>query len=328
MLKKEKDCLAIAFNNKSINVVEGKFSNKFEITKAVKVDIEPGLYKNGRILDQAELKKILTKALKENGIKSKSVFCTFDSTEVLTRELDTFLLNDEEEMDIVVADQINQQLLIDTQEYTIMHKKIDSYFDADIEKVKLFVAAVPKSLSKGLYDFFKSCGLKPNVLDLNSNSLEKLISKETVTYYNRGNVVIFETTQSKIKVNILKNGKTRFTRNIDLEELEFGLDEFEKNEKITEDSEPDLDINYKMDKLTGDVSMILKFYTSRSLDNVIKKAYICGELVQFKKFVKELSTKIEINILEMKLDQFMFSSAVRDSTLFYSNFGVLLNNQK
>ncbi len=329
MIKKNKDYLTISLDNKSMNIVEGHFINKFHIKKTVRVELEEGLYKNGRVLDEVGLKKVLLQTLKENKIKSKKVLCTFDSTEVLTRELDTFLLPNKEEMELVVADLINQQLLINTDDYIILYKKIESYFDGEIEKAKIFVGAAPKTLCKGLFSFFKSCGLKPKVLDLNSNSLEKLISKETIAPYNKGNVVIFETTQSKIKVNILKNGKTRFTRNIDLEQLEFTLEDFEKNEKISNSAEPDLDLNYKIDKLTGDVNMVLKFYTSRSLENVIKKAYIFGELDEFNKFIKDLTAKTEISINKMKIDRMLFADTdVDEMTLFYNNFGILLNEQK
>lgn len=328
MFKKEKGYLAIALNNTSITIIEGKFLNKFQIINSFKEDIETGIYKNGRILQADELKKIIVKILKENNFKSKNVLCTFDSTEVLTREIDTFVIPNEEEMSLVVSNEINKQLLIDTNDYTILYKKLESFFDGEIEKVKLFVAATPNTLIKELYDFFKDCNLKPKVLDLNANSLENLIAKETVKPYNKGNIVIFETTKSKIKVNILKNGKVRFTRNIDLDELEFTIEDFEKNEKSNNAIEPDLDLNFKMDKLTGDVGMILKFYTSRSLENTIKKAYICGELEEFNKFIKELSSKIEINIEEMKLDKLLFTSDINDMSLFYNNFGILLNSEK
>lgn len=327
-MAKSKNYLSIALSNKSISVLEGRFNNKFEVINYGKVDLEDGIYKNGRVLNPDTMKEILLDLLKSTNIKSKEVLCTFDSTEVLTREIDSFDVKNKDDMDLIVSNEINQQLLINTQEYIIKYKKIESFFDNDTEKVKLFVAAMPLGQGKDLHEFFKICGFKPLILDLNLNSLENLISIVEDKPYSKGNIAIFETTYSNIKINILKNGKTRFSRNIDLVELEFTKEDFEKNEELEINGEVDLNLNFKMDKLTSDVGMIIKFYTSRSFENVISKAFVFGELAEYSELLKNLSEKTETNIEKMELSNNLNLENLTDSFKYYNNLGILLNSQK
>ncbi len=336
---KSKNNLAITLDNKFIQLTEGSLINgKLNINKICKKKIESGVYSNGKILDKEKLKKDLLSLLKENGINSKNVYCTFDSTDVLTREIDTFDIENEEEMDLIIANEINQQLLINTDEYIIMYKKIESFFDMDTEKAKMFVAAMPTELSRELYDFFKDCKLKPTVLDLNVNSLEKFLSLDSNKKYSKGNIAILEATESNIKINILKNGKVRFSRRIDLIELGLTLDDIEQIDKKIKESveegiaQEDIQVSgslqFKLDKLVNDLNMIIKFYTSRSFENNIETGYIYGEISKYKNIVNSLKEKINIDLNTVIIEDDVVTSKLEDMNDYINNFGVLLNNNK
>ncbi|MFV0504712.1 MAG: type IV pilus biogenesis protein PilM [Lachnospirales bacterium] len=327
-MKKNKTYLSVSLSNRMISVIEGGYTDKFNLKKYFTINLDEGIIKNGCIYDKDALKDAFMEGLKANRVKSKVVLCTFDSTEVLTREIDTVKLDNSNDLELLIKNEINKQLLINTNDFIIRYKHIETFKDGINEKQRFFVSAMPKDMGEDFYNFFKSCRLKGKVLELSATALENLVSVTEDDNLTKGNVVILETTKTNVRVNILKNGRIRFLRNIDLVSLELGKEDFANYEKITGANADYVTASTKINKLTNDVGMIIKFYTSRNLGNGINKSYIYGYLSGYEKLIEELRDKTELQIEKMEIADSMLNIEIEEKDKYYNNLGVLLNNLK
>ncbi|WP_353095904.1 pilus assembly protein PilM [Tissierella praeacuta] len=295
--------LSIDFGSKEIKVIEGKYSkNNIQIFKAITIPIESYFYKNGEILNKDVLSTLIIDALKDNKISTDSVYAIINSSNIITREI-TIPKVSKDEIDSIIKYQLDDFFPVSPEEYIINHLIIGNRIEDEVEKINILLIGIPKDMIESHFELIKNIGLKPQVLDYQSNSMAKLLGfNERVNgLYNTRDLVLasIDIGYNSSKLAIIKNGNIEVSRIIDIgaELLYEDLGEFfdcslnEMEQKIEEIE--DISI-YKEEyteyyrlvnivknifiNLMEKIEMIFRYYITRDSSNIINFIVLEGGL--------------------------------------------------
>ena len=130
---------------------------------------------DGEIKKEKILANKLKSFLKENNIKVKYGTCTTNSSLIINREV-IIPKVEEDELETVVRYEIQQYLPINLDDYIIQVKIINEIFSDEGIKLNIRAIAYPNKLVIKYYNLLKEIDLKPHVLDVNYNSVNKFIN--------------------------------------------------------------------------------------------------------------------------------------------------------
>lgn len=211
--------LSIDFGSREIKVIEGKYTKgNIQILKADSVEIAPGIYENGKILNKAELIKQIKHIINKNKIKTTAVHAVISSTDILTREIIIPGVS-ENEIESVVKYQIADNLPIDVDEYVVQYLNQGSIFVDGVERIKILLLAIPEDMVLSHMDLLASSGLRPEILDYQGNAITKLLhfNNNINQSYDVPDLTIasIDMGYNSSKITITRNGKIEVARAID-----------------------------------------------------------------------------------------------------------------
>ncbi|MDR2649654.1 MAG: type IV pilus assembly protein PilM [Clostridiales bacterium] len=176
-------------------------------------------YEDGTVADAAALETMLKSLAARNRNMTKDLIFSIESTKIIKRE---FVIPQIPEEDILglVTYEMMQYLPIDISEYTVQPNIIGGVIEGDTEKTKVSVSAVPKNIIQSYQKLFTAAGFKPVSMDINSNSVEKLlrfdIMRNPASEYINKNVVFIDMGHSCSNVSVYENGRYQFNRTIEI----------------------------------------------------------------------------------------------------------------
>ena len=251
--------------------------------------------------------------LKENNIKVKYGTCTTNSSLIINREV-IIPKVEEDELETVVRYEIQQYLPINLDDYIIQVKIINEIFSDEGIKLNIRAIAYPNKLAIKYYNLLKEIDLKPHVLDVNYNSVNKFINYIgfiDLAYKKQNVICMIDLGYGSINVNIYKNGQIDFTRIIksgakDMETLLSDNDDFHvhiKEAKLENDNFICIGINEYLanevkeiiDEWLEKIEKIINYYNNKNLNNKIDCIYIFGGASNINGFEKYFSDKLGIN---------------------------------
>lgn len=316
--------LSIDFGSSGIKVIVGQASKKgISISKAFKIDMPKDAYSDGEIHDEFIIANELKRALKENKISTDWAYGIINSSSIITREI-IIPKVPEKEIASIIGYQLGDYLPIKPDDYVVEHLILGEIDDMGIEKLNILLIAIPKNIVLEHLSLMKEIGLKPQVLDYQSNSIAKLINYNGLinNSYNTENMAIasIDIGYSNTKLTIVKNGTIRVTRILDigakrlcenlgsffdhpLEELEQRLFEIEDINQISEEVTDYFRLvnltKSTMDGLLSKIESVFNYYTSRKGGNEISLILLQGGLANING-LDNLFSK-HFNILTKKL---------------------------
>lgn len=340
MGSKSKKMLSMDFGTRSIKIVEGKFKKgRLDIGKSYLLRLNEGVYEDGRIRDRDMLKATIDSFIKLSDIKTEEVVAVVHSTDILTR--DVVLPNlSPEEIDGILRYKISDYIPIDPEEYLVQYISQGVFMEDGVEKLKIFIIAMPKTIAEEHFNLLKDLGLKPKVLDFQSNAIRKLLSfNETI----KDNPMIKGKTVTSIdigffstKLTIVKDSHIEISRMIplgirnlfenidesidltDREILNVAFDLKEINTKALEFEEKleiDVALNSFLSRVFDSLEMIFRYYNSQEPGNAVDLILLQGDIST----VEEVREKFEdyLNIKTLGIDSLL---GILDEDLhLYSN---------
>ncbi len=295
--KKDIKCLSIDIGSDYIKFAVGqKTDKKLKVDKTFKVRMPTGAYGNGHIKNIQDMKSTIQGALDANSVKIKDVVCTIESTDSIKRELIVPAVG-QEDLAEMVSYEIGQYLPIDIGSYVLQHKVIREIEEEEnTRKYQLLVVALPKDIVKNIHTVFTEIGLNPYAMDIHSNGLDKIASE-----YDRFNdinikdetVVFLDIGYETINVVILEKGKYEFNRL-----LKSGVKDFEQfnmQVKLTHIDEISLYLDV-VDGWIDEIDKVFRYYTSRSVDNVIDRIFIYGGISSMSGLDRYISDRVNVPV--------------------------------
>ncbi|MTI65409.1 MAG: type IV pilus assembly protein PilM [Firmicutes bacterium] len=288
-----KNILSMDIGTKNIKLVECREKNQnINIEKAIITETPEGSIKNGRIISLDSLREALKETLRKEKIKAQKTVITIQSKSIISRELEIPFTKNKEEMNSIVKYELKEYIPIDIEDYVLQYKILEK----KERKAKVIVIALLKTIVEDYLDLIKKLRLKPIALDINTNSLIKLLNNSPEDITTEKTVAFVDLGYSNIHVTIISNGKYMFDRLIELgsKDMDKNICDYlglpiKKAEKMklnikninddSDDFEEQNSINMirsALDIWVSEIERVLKYYTSRKRENNIDAIYIYG----------------------------------------------------
>lgn len=323
----KKNRVSIDIGSKSIKIVEGMYDGKFvNIKNIVIIPTPEKSYQDGNFTDFASLNNAINDALVDNNIDTKDIIYTIESQSIITREVKLPSVN-EKDIKQMMEFQVEEYFPVNLEEY-IMQSKVVDEVDTDTKKEStLSVSIVPKIMCEEYLKLTRSLMLKPVALDMNDNSIYKLLSEsmklgdEIEDLYNK-TIAILDIGYDHTNVIIMEKGIFKFSRLVEgagrvidqrvADALEITEAEAEKMKLemwsvlSDNDTEPEFEhmkqiIQNSLSELSGEIERIFRYNTGRTTGNQIHQIYIYGDtskMIDIDKFLERT-----LNIPTIKLEQ-------------------------
>lgn len=328
-----KPLLSVDIGQHTAKMVLGRVvkPNLIEVRRAVSFPTPRGSMEKGRILDMIELSRQIRNFTGSE--KPSFVLCTMENAEIITREI-ILPTAGEVEMESMLQFEVQQYMPVDLENYIIQSKLLDSFQDGGASKTRFLSTAVPKDLAQSYFDLMQRASLKPDVLDIQSNSIDKLISAEIAASPDSvipadASVAIVDFGYSHINIVLIEKGKYQFNRYIDqgaesIDRSLMGVFDYseEENERrkqsvidlatsfsIVSDASQGTDpaaqrevniVKNVVDNWADEFERVFKYYSSRSTGKVVEKILIHGGTTQIKGFGSYLSKVIGIPVEQIQ----------------------------
>jgi len=317
--------LSIDIGQHTTKLILGKAGKEsVEVKRACMFRTPIGCLENGRILDSGKLENRLIEAIKSNNLKVKYVFCTVENAEIVTREI-ILPTADEDALQNMIQIEVQQCMPIDLDNYLIQSKILDTFDDNGTNKTRFLSTAVPKDLVQSYYDLLQKLDIKAAVLDIQSNSIDKLACLELNLIPKDQTIAIVDFGYSHINVVLIENGKYQFNRyiglgasNIDrqlMSFLNYSEEEIEQkkmtgifsdafsgelHESSITDEQDTLRatniIRNFVDNWIDELGLVFKYYTNKSKGRAIQKILIHGGMAQMEGFDSYLAREFGVPV--------------------------------
>jgi type IV pilus assembly protein PilM len=270
------------------------------IDKALILETPQGSLVDGNlVLEEAKaegFRQSLVQALSKNKIKYKHAIFTIQSTSIIRRELNVPNVKPSE-MKSMIDYEIEQYLPIDLNEYIIEYKVQEEKAD---QKSRILIAAMPKTIADDYIALIKAIKLEPKALDINSNSISKLLSMKQqindIPVNLDHTIALIDLGYTNSNILILSKGMFQFSRLVSWGGKEiteaiadtFGISfEEAESKKMSEvnlgtlgTSSESTTINQVVRNIisrwTEDILRIFQYYKTRNANNDINEIYLYG----------------------------------------------------
>ncbi len=213
--KNLKNIVALDIDAGSIKVLLGDVTKEgIIVKKAVSSLIPENVFHDGQVINLSILESIFGNLLRINKIKAKQCFCTFESSQIISREVlvpNTPHGNFQE----IAKFEMAQFLPIELKNYVVQSKHVREV-DVDGKPfIEALTTAVPKQMVDVLHQLIQNVGLKPMVLDTHGNAISKLFEGKVRVngeQIDDKTVAFLEFGYENIYLSIFQKGKFKLSR--------------------------------------------------------------------------------------------------------------------
>lgn len=304
-----------------------------EVKRFISFPTPPHSVEKGRIININTFSEQLAAVIRQEKLKASFVFCTMENAEIITREI-LLPTAAEADMQSMLEYEVQQYMPVDLGNYIIQSKILDSFSDEGTDKTRFLSTAVPKDLAQSYYDLMQKVNLKASVLDIQSNSIDKLVQSEIVTATNSIflsdiSIAIVDFGYSHINAILMENGKYQFNRYIDqgansidrslmsvfnyseeeTDRRKRGSIDLDTSTQIQPDAAEDPEqitlreinvVKNVIDNWADELERVFRYYSSRSEDKTVQKIFIHGNAAQIKGFDAYLSRVLGIPVEQVQ----------------------------
>jgi type IV pilus assembly protein PilM len=211
-----KDLLAFDFGHHTSKMVYGKLNRSLIVVEnAVTFPTPAGTIEKGSIIDAPLLANHLRELLRSEKIRASLAIATIEHPEIISREI-VLPTASEEQMTKILEFEAQQYLPIEMDSHIVQSKMIGTLQDGDVKKTRFLTTAMPEYMAKSYYNLFQTASLNGAVLDMQSNSIDKLIQAGHLMGNGEGfaekTSVLIDFGYSHINVMLFDNGAYKLNR--------------------------------------------------------------------------------------------------------------------
>ena len=319
--KTPKKLVGFDIGTKNIKVVVGrKGKDKVIVDRLLSIPTPEGIMLDGKIFNVKNLSEVIGYILEQERLGVDNAVCTTKSTAIINREI-LIPKVEEEELETVIKYEIQQYLPIDLNDYILQFKVLDEINDEAGEQFKVNVIAFPEKMARGYFDLLLDLNLKPFALDVDYNSIDKLMDFNTeineYSYSDDETTAFIDFGASSINLTIYKGGKLDFTRiikaggdSLDVElskalSMSIKATEAIKIDKanlynIANQDVVNTTIKQVVDEWISEIERILLFYKNKNLGHEINTIYVYGGSCNINGLCSLMTEKLGIKTRRVK----------------------------
>ncbi len=170
-------CIDIGYRNIKVVEVDVRKKNEVYIENYGITSTPLGVIKNGSIYNPPRVITEIKGVIQQQNMKSKIARIIMSGTNIVTR---IYMMEkvEGENYDETVLKSIPQYLPLKLDEYRVDYKILQVINDNGVEKYKVFVTAVPKTILDTYVEVLDGLGLKPDSVDIPANSTAKFFNRD------------------------------------------------------------------------------------------------------------------------------------------------------
>ncbi|MGB7606078.1 MAG: type IV pilus assembly protein PilM [Lutisporaceae bacterium] len=296
------------------------------VEKAFVLDTPKGCINDGKLFMTNEgtklLKQSILQVLSQYKIKTKDAIFTIQSTNIIRRELEIPRVKNSE-LENMIKYEIEQYLPIDLNEYIVVQKLVEDKKDSNNNKMRILIAAMPKELTAEYLKLTNILELSPIALDINSNSITKLFTKNQSindqSYDIDKTIALIDLGYSNINISIVSGGLFQFSKLIPYggseltaavaKAFDISIEESQKKINLEADlsvkiEEGEVSLNAILSDIiymwNDDLERVFQYYKTRGSNNKIDEIYLYGGVSNIKGLVAYLSSASSLPVNTIK----------------------------
>ncbi len=339
--------LYIELENDAMIYIYGSMSRKKVNIKALgRLSLKEGCFANGKIIDEAEFIKNLSKLRKDLKIFRGTVHLTVNDGSFITRPI---------ELPIISEKDIEKHLYLEAEQYLPINKKnfqvgfrvIGRRTEVDEAGSSVMVSAGPKENIENILKCFDKCRLDAKVIDVYPNNICRLLKDS-----DEEDFAVIDMGRKSINITIMENKKFYMHSYIPVnmealfedytKENSIGMEEFRQEYfyksfdslQINKDETPINDsMRDTLSGVLGQVARYLDYFNSRHFGKTVDNVYVIGENGMLKGLKSSMSysfnTKVTIGMIPSSLfDSISENSFLEAQMGYYSLLGMMLRGKR
>ncbi len=298
--------LAIEIGTSKIRICETDYKTKNQkIYWSTCLNTPEGVLNDGEVFVDQKLINVIGYALQANGIKTKQVVFTMNSTKIASREITIPYVKENKVGDVVNANAY-EYFPVDLEQYEIAHTVLDTIESGDSKMLKVNVLAIPKTMIQGYYKLAAAIGCSIIAMDYSGNSIYQVMRN----YCKDGVQMLLKIDEGSTIITILDEQRIALQRIVSygaedvvhalMNRTEFGVQDYDdavallrKQDCLSET------MTHSISYLVNGISRVIDYYY-RSGGKPIDIAYMTGFGGSFLGLAELIEDANEINIRDFR----------------------------
>ena len=309
LFRAKKDVVGIDIGSSSVKLVQlHQFKGGYQLQTLGVAPLPPEAIVDNAIMDSGAVVGVVRNLLESLKVKTKNVATSVSGHSVIIRKIQLPVMT-EDEMEASIQWEAEQYIPFEISEVNLDFQILGPD-QRDPSLMNVILVAAKKEFVNDHVAVFKECGLTPVVMDIDCFAIENAFEAnygfeddEIIALVNMG--------ASAMNVNVLKAGKSVFTRDIQVggnmynEEIQkrLGLSGDEAEEVklggVLEEVDPAVVqevVNDSTESLAQEVQRSFDFFSATSSDEKVQKLYITGGVSKTPNVQEYLRTQLGIPV--------------------------------
>ena len=309
LIQKKKEVIGIDIGSSAVKMVQLKEAKgSYQLVNLGMAVLPPEAIVDNAIMDSSSIVDTIKKLVESQKLKSKNVATSVSGHSVIIRKIQLPIMT-EEEMEASIQWEAEQYIPFEISEVNLDFQILGPDVN-DASLMNVILVAAKKDFVNDYVALFKECGLNPQVMDIDCFAIENVYEVNYGIYENEI-VALIDIGSTSINVNILRNGMSVFTRDIQLggnsynEEIQkrLGLN-YEDAEKVKLGGDV-ADVSSEVvdhvmaettESLAQEIQRSLDFFSATTSDEKVDKVYITGGVSKIPSVKTSLEKRLEVEV--------------------------------
>jgi type IV pilus assembly protein PilM len=307
LFKNKKEVIGIDIGSSSVKLVQLK-DNKvsFQLLNAAIIPLPPEAIVDNTLMDSSSVATVVKNLVSSLGIKVKDVACSISGNSVIIRKI-ILPAMPQEELEDQITWEAEQYIPFDINDVN-MDFQILSPDSSDPSKMNVLLVASKKDIINDYVSVFNEAGLHLSVVDVDSFAVQNAF-EANYTCGPEEIMALINIGASVMNINVIKDGKTLFTRDVQMggnlyteeiqKQLGLSSEDAETAKKLAHATHNDA-LLHAIDKvnetITQEIRRSLDFYNSTANDERIRSVFVSGGCSKVYNLIAAISEKIGLQV--------------------------------
>lgn len=297
-----KTLIGIEIGNTNIKIIKAKKKGgKYHILSAHRIDTPKGSVLDGYLLKPEEVTKAIKNTLDKHKIRTRRVYLSIDSSQIITREIEA-PVSDNKYFKQILTYQIGDYLPIEPRDYQIDFQIIEPIEKDGLKALRVLAVAAPNELVVQYLQLGEDLQLKLKGMSINAANIGNVLNLKEVELKEQEEVLVVDIGGQVTDLTIIHGKVGRMTEKIGFGTMylnEYILDEFEEEDVEMAEAfkkrygaiyvEPDLEHNdffgqycsmlirtVVEKQLIEEIRNFIEFYKLNTPQAQLKRIYVIG----------------------------------------------------
>jgi type IV pilus assembly protein PilM len=308
-INKKTNLVGLDIGSRAIKLAEISESKKGERTlqRFGIIDIPPGLIEEGLIKNPAGVAQSIRELFTTSNVREQNVAISIGGFSVIIKKIDLPVM-EEKQLQETIHVEAEQYIPFDIHDVNIDFQILGENRN-NANQMSVLLVAAKKEIVNDYIDLIQSAGLNPCIIDIDAFALQNLF--ELAYGPKEENLALIEIGSSKTSMNILKENRSVFMRDVSLgcgqiinQIAARGECSFEDAErillsggsgKITESDRMEI-ISAVVGGWCTEIRRAFEYFYLNHPDDQIEKIFLCGGGANIKEFRNLLASETSIEV--------------------------------